>query len=155
MPTYLCTISADSLSPKQKCAIANAITRTHSEVTGAPGYFAEVIFRPVAAGDWFVGGAPLVGQQIFVHGNIRGGRPPEMRHELITRLASAVGETANLPPHAIWIYLSELPSKAMLEFGHVLPEPGGEAAWSAALPAADRERMQSVGGPPPRIDSMS
>ena len=145
MPTYLCTIPSGLLTHAQKSVVAGEITRVHHEVTGAPGYFAEVIFKEIAEGDWFIGGAPLAGGQFFVHGNIRGGRPPEMRHELITRLASAVGEAAQLPPHAIWIYLSELPPAAMLEFGHVLPEPGGEAAWSAALPAADRERMQSIG----------
>jgi phenylpyruvate tautomerase PptA (4-oxalocrotonate tautomerase family) len=145
MPTYLCTIPAGSLSSPQKTAVAKAITSVHSEVTGAPAFFAEVIFRQVEEGDWFVGGAPLSGKQIFVHGNIRGGRASEMRHELITKLASAVGESAKFPAHAIWIYLSELPPSAMLEFGHVLPEPGGEAAWTAALPAVDRERMQRIG----------
>jgi phenylpyruvate tautomerase PptA (4-oxalocrotonate tautomerase family) len=145
MPTYLCTIPADSLSNAQKGAVAKAITRMHSEVTDAPGFFAEVIFREIAEGDWFVGGAPLAGRQIFVDGNIRGGRSPEVRHELILRLASAVGAAAQLPAHAIWIYISELPPRAMMEFGHVLPEPGGEAAWTAALSTADRERMQAIG----------
>jgi phenylpyruvate tautomerase PptA (4-oxalocrotonate tautomerase family) len=145
MPTYLCTIPAGSLAAAQKGAIAKAITRVHSEVTGAPGFFAEVIFKEVSAGDWFIGGEPLAGEQIFVHGNIRGGRPPEMRHALIARLAAEVGQAARLPAHAIWIYLSELQPRAMVEFGHVLPEPGDEAAWTAALPAADRERMQAIG----------
>jgi hypothetical protein len=27
----------------------------------------------------------------------------------------------------------------MVEFGHVLPEPGDEPAWTAALPQSDRE----------------
>jgi hypothetical protein len=33
----------------------------------------------------------------------------------------------------------------MIEFGHLLPEPGDEAAWTAALPTADREFVQSIG----------
>ena len=146
MPTYLCTIPAGSLAAAQKGAVAKAITRVHSEVTGAPAFFAEVIFTEIAAGDWFIGGVPLAGEQIFVHGNIRGGRPTEMRHELITKLAAAIGLAAKLPAHAIWIYLSELPPGAMIEFGRVLPEPGAEAAWIAELPDEDRERMESSGG---------
>ena len=146
MPTYLCTTPAGSLTGAQRAAVAKTITRVHSEVTGAPGFFAEVIFREIAAGDWFIGGVPLAHEQIFVHGNIRGGRPAEMRHELITRLATAVSEAANLPSHAIWIYLSELPPSAMVEFGHVLPEPGAETAWIAALPDENRKRMESSGG---------
>jgi len=145
MPTYLCTIPVDSLSGDQKAAVAKAITRVHREVTGAPGFFAEVIFQHVADGDWFIGGAPLAKETIYVHGNIRGGRTPEMRHDLIVRLAAAIGDAAGLPAHAIWIYLSELPPRAMMEFGQVLPEPGGEAAWTAALSEADRARMQAIG----------
>lgn len=146
MPTYYCTYPADALDLAKKAAVAKAITRVHHEVTGAPGFFAEVIFRDVADGDWFVGGVPLVGDQIFVHGNIRAGRSVEVRHELITRLAGAVAEASALPIGALWIYLSEIPPRAMMEFGHVLPEPGDEAAWTAALPAADRQRMEDIGG---------
>jgi phenylpyruvate tautomerase PptA (4-oxalocrotonate tautomerase family) len=145
MPTYLCTTPAGSLTNAQKAAVAKAITRVHNHVTGAPGFFAEVIFKDIEAGDWFIGGEPLAKEHIFVHGNIRGGRPAGMRHLLITQLAVAVADAAKLPAHAIWIYLSELPPAAMVEFGQVLPEPGGEAAWTAALPAPDRELIQSIG----------
>jgi len=30
----------------------------------------------------------------------------------------------------------------MVEFGHVLPEPGDEPAWMAALPETDWKMMQ-------------
>jgi hypothetical protein len=33
----------------------------------------------------------------------------------------------------------------MAEYGHILPEPGGEQAWLDGLPAEDRAYMQSVG----------
>ncbi len=100
MPTYLCTIPAGSLAAAQKGAVAKAITRVHSEVTGAPAFFAEVIFTEIAPGDWFIGGAPLAGEQIFVHRkHIRGGRPPgnaaRTNHR---RSPSAIGEAAPLPP---------------------------------------------------------
>jgi hypothetical protein len=45
---------------------------------------------------------------------------------------------------AVWVYLSEIPAAAMVEFGHVLPEAGQEAAWTEALPAADREHMEAA-----------
>ena len=32
----------------------------------------------------------------------------------------------------------------MAEYGHVLPEPGGEAAWLESLPDGDRALMQSI-----------
>jgi hypothetical protein len=33
----------------------------------------------------------------------------------------------------------------MAEFGQVLPEPGGEEAWMAALPQAEQDRMRMMG----------
>jgi hypothetical protein len=33
----------------------------------------------------------------------------------------------------------------VLEFGNVLPEPGGEAMWLASLPADLREKLARVG----------
>lgn len=145
MPTYHCTAPAERLNAAQKAALAEAITRTHHEVTGAPGYFAEVIFHGVAEGDWFVGGQPLQGEQIFVHGHIRAGRSAVDRKLLLERLIHAVAEAAAMPAHAVWVYLTELPGRAMVEFGHILPEPGDETTWAAALPAEDRQRMESIG----------
>ena len=36
MPTYVCSLPAGHLSDNQKAALADAITRIHSEETGAP-----------------------------------------------------------------------------------------------------------------------
>ena len=74
MPTYLCTSTNGRLTSEQKCKIAGEITRIHSEVTGAPAFFAQVIFTEVKAGDWFIGGAQLAHDHIFVSGHIRAGR---------------------------------------------------------------------------------
>jgi len=32
----------------------------------------------------------------------------------------------------------------MIEYGHVLPEPGSEQSWLSSLPAEDRDFMQSI-----------
>jgi len=50
-----------------------------------------------------------------------------------------------LPPFEVWVYVLELPARAMAEFGHILPEPGDEADWTRALPEADHVRMQKIG----------
>jgi len=34
----------------------------------------------------------------------------------------------------------------MIEFGHLLPEPGDEHDWMTALPTEDRDFMQSIAG---------
>ena len=142
MPTYRVAAATGLLSAEEKHRIAQAITRVHNRVTGAQSFFAQVIFTDVAAGDHFVGGAPLQGDQVFVHGHIRAGRTPERKRQLLLDLVAAVASAGAIAPNRIWAYVAELPPGQMAEYGHILPEPGEEAAWLAGLPAADRELME-------------
>jgi phenylpyruvate tautomerase PptA (4-oxalocrotonate tautomerase family) len=146
MPSYFCTSTNGRLTAEQKSRIAGEITRIHSEVTGAPGFFAQVIFHDVKPDDWFMGGAPLTYEHIFVYGHIRAGRAAVDKTRMIKLMAEAVALAAQVETkRAVWVYLNELPPRQMMEFGHVLPEPGDEPAWTAALPEQDRAFMQSIG----------
>lgn len=145
MPTYTVTAPEARLNARHKADIAAAITRVHHTVTGAPSYFAQVIFVEVKPGNHFIGGRQLAADQVFVHGQIRAGRSAKDKDALMAGLLQAVAQAAEAPHHAVWVYLLDLVPRQMAEFGHVLPEPGGEAAWTAALPAEDRERMARIG----------
>ena len=146
MPTYICTTLEGRLTTDQKSRIAGEITRIHAEVTGAPGFFAQVIFNEVSPGNMFMGGGALTHDHIFIHGHIRAGRAAVDKARMIMLMAEAVGAAAKVDSHrAIWVYVAELPPRQMIEFGHLLPEPGDEAAWTAALPAADRDFVQAIG----------
>ncbi len=146
MPTYFCTTLEGRLTAEQKSKIAGEITRVHCEVTGAPSFFAQVIFQEVKPGNYFMGGAPLKHDQLFVCGHIRGGRAAVDKSRMIALMAKAVGDAAKVEnSRSVWVYVGKLPARQMIEFGHLLPEAGDEPAWTAALPAADREFMQSIG----------
>jgi len=149
MPTYVCTVREGQLSPDQKSRIAAEVTRIHSEVTGAPTFFAQVIFEEVKPGNHFMGGVPLLHDQlydqIFVYGRVRAGRSIQDKLKMIKLMAEAVGEAAGVRRTGVWIYIAELPPRQMIEYGYVLPEPGDEEVWTNALPKEDREFMQSVG----------
>jgi phenylpyruvate tautomerase PptA (4-oxalocrotonate tautomerase family) len=145
MPTYTVTTLEGCLDDAKRSKIAREITRVHNETTGAPTYFAQVIFVEIAPGKYFVGGMPLHGQQVFVNGQIRAGRSAESKDALISQMLAAVAKAATLPNNNIWVYISDLIPRQMAEFGHVLPEPGREAEWAASLPAEDRARMESFG----------
>jgi phenylpyruvate tautomerase PptA (4-oxalocrotonate tautomerase family) len=149
MPTYVCTVREGQLSPDQKSRIAAEVTRIHSEVTGAPPFFAQVIFEEVRPGNHFMGGAPLVHDQlydqIFVYGRVRAGRSIQDKLKMIKLMAEVVGEAAGVRRTGVWIYIAELPPRQMIEYGYVLPDPGDEEVWTNALPKEDREFMQSVG----------
>jgi len=145
MPTYICTSLKGRLTAEQKQGVAREITRIHCEVTGAPSFFAQVIFNEVEPANCFMGGVPLKHDHIFVYGHIRAGRAAVDKVRMITLMAKAVGKVANVESsRAVWVYVNELPPRQMIEFGHLLPEPGDEAVWTAGLPPEDRDFMQSI-----------
>jgi phenylpyruvate tautomerase PptA (4-oxalocrotonate tautomerase family) len=145
MPTYFCTTTEGRFSQKEKSNIAQEITRIHSDVTGAPSYFAQVIFNELKPGNYFMNGVLLRHDQIFVYGTIRAGRATVDKSRMIVLMAEALGGITGGGKRSVIVYVGELPPRQMIEFGHVLPEPGDELIWTAALPTAEREWMQSVG----------
>src|ERR1700730_3439358 len=127
----------------KRAKMASEITQIHSETTGAPTYFAQVIFTEIAPDCYFVGGSPLKGHQVFVNAQIRAGRATESKDSLIAQITAAVAAASKLPKRNVWVYITDLVPRQMVESGHVLPEAGDEARWAAALPEADRAHMQS------------
>ena len=56
-------------------------------------------------------------------------------------MARAVGDVAKAEnSRSVWVLWWNCPS----DLGHLLPEAGDEPAWTAALPAEDREFMRSI-----------
>jgi len=141
MPTYVCFTYADRLTPVQKQRIAKVITQVHSEEAAAPSYLVQVVFQSLLPTQHFVGGEPGPQGQIWIRGDIRAGRTEAQRTRLQLRLAEEVGRIAGSAPDELWIYLNEMQPRNMMEFGHLLPEPGAEAEWFAALPEALRDRL--------------
>lgn len=129
----------------KKDEMAEAESRALGDVTGAPCYFAQVTINEVRCGNYFLGGTPLKDDQIFVHGFIRDGHPAEMKDALMARLTLDVALASGMKTNCVWIYLSEIPPSQMVEFGRVLPLHGKEAEWSAALPEAEKARLEGIG----------
>jgi phenylpyruvate tautomerase PptA (4-oxalocrotonate tautomerase family) len=144
MPTYVVRSTLPNLSTPTKQTIAQAITAAHADITGANTFFAQVVFDHAPREDWFIGGIPLEGETLFIHGHVRSGRTDEQKRTLVERLVRDVALAAGLPTQAIWVYLSEIRPSLMAEFGHVLPEPGDEAAWFDALPEEDRRMLAAI-----------
>jgi phenylpyruvate tautomerase PptA (4-oxalocrotonate tautomerase family) len=138
MPTYRVASPTGTLNEEKKEHIAAAITKVHEEVTGAGAHFAQVLFTDVAAGDYFIGGRPVRHGHVFVHGNVRAGRPTELLTQLTERLLHTVSEAAGVEARSVWVYVDQTPHSQIAEWGHVVPAPGQEEAWFAALPEADR-----------------
>ena len=145
MPTYFVAAAAGRLPAAEKHSIASAITRIHGDVTDAPTFFAQVIFDEIPTGNHFMGGAPADSDAVFVYGHVRAGRSSEQKRQLLVRIVDAVSAATRIPKKSIWAYVVDLPPTQMIEYGHILPEPGMEGVWLASLPEEDRVHIERVG----------
>jgi phenylpyruvate tautomerase PptA (4-oxalocrotonate tautomerase family) len=145
MPTYIVSAPASRLTSQMKQRIASRITESHSNATGARGFFAQVIFREVAQGDHFLGGGPLMADHIYVHGHIRAGRTADQKRRLLDAIVNVMVDAAATESRYVWAYLSELPPSQMVEYGKVLPEPGNEGEWLESLSVEDRAYLLGIG----------
>ena len=145
MPTYTVMSANVALTARQEADIAAAITRAHHEATGAPAFFAQVIFNEIVRGKHYIGGKPYAAPHVFVQGLIRAGRNAEAKAALINDIAAKVQVIAGIGVEDIWVYIQEIPAPQMIEFGRVLPEPGAEGAWRQAMSARKLEDLKGSG----------
>ncbi|MEI7531401.1 MAG: tautomerase family protein [Betaproteobacteria bacterium] len=144
MPTYTVTYSGVILSSDVKQMIAQGITSTHNKITGANSYFAQVIFKETHAGDHFMGGKPVLEPQIFLHGQIREGRPNALKQKLICGLRDQLMIDSEFQKDQVWVYLVDLIPAQMIEYGEVLPESGGEVEWFNNLPEQLKDKLSAM-----------
>jgi phenylpyruvate tautomerase PptA (4-oxalocrotonate tautomerase family) len=143
MPTYVCYLPRDRFSPDQKRQIVDAITFRHSEATGAPSYFVQVVIEEARA-DRYLGGEHT-SDHIWVRGDIRAGRTEEQRTGMMTKMMQDISLVTSVKQENVWIYLCNLDPTDMIEYGHVLPAPGQEKAWFESLPASLRTYLAKLG----------
>lgn len=144
MPTYVCSLAAGSVDDRQKAAIAEAITKIHNEETGAPRFFVQVVIEEKMPTDRFLGGSPA-SEQIWIRGDIRAGRTEMQRNSMMLRIMREVAQITGAKEEGIWVYLCNLAPTDMVEYGHVLPQPGEEAGWYDRLPKPLQEYLTNLG----------
>ena len=121
------------------------MTTIHPEETTAPRYFVQVVLYRVEPGSIFIGGEAASPDHVWVRADIRSGRTNEVKSKILQRIMRETSEILGISEQAVWVYLSDIPAEGVLEFGNVLPQPGGEAQWLAALPSALREKLARTG----------
>ena len=128
MPIYTCDAAPGILTDEIKSALAQEITRIHVEATQAPPSFVHVIFRELPAGTHFKAGEEDT-KFSFVNGNIRSGRPLDVRQQILREISDAWVRLTGQPAVQLVIALSQLDASDGMEAGLILPEPGQEMAW--------------------------
>jgi phenylpyruvate tautomerase PptA (4-oxalocrotonate tautomerase family) len=144
MPTYVCSVPPRLLNPEKKRKIAEAISKRHSEATGAPTFFVQVVIEENEATLRYLGGE-LASDHIWVRGDIRAGRTDEQRTGMMLKMMSDISAISGLAEDAIWIYVCNLAPTDMVEYGHVLPRPGEEKTWFASLPVDLQNYLSALG----------
>lgn len=77
---------------RESTSIAAAITVAHNAQTGAPRFFAQVLFAAANEGDHFVGGRVNTAPQVYVHGLVRDGRSFGLKQALMNHMPEAIGQ---------------------------------------------------------------
>ena len=135
MPIYQCAAPVGLLTRDMKARIAAAITDAHVEATGAPRAFVHVFFNELPPGIAYSAGE-LDTRISGITGAIRAGRPLAVKQKLITRISKAWSEITGQPQKQVLAGLNEIDSDVTMEYGLILPHPGGEKEWFAKNAAA-------------------
>jgi len=143
MPTYAFS-TARELTTEQRAKLVESVTSIHNVEATAPRYFVQVIFYTVDPGAIFIGGEAASPDHIWVRADIRAGRTKEQKARMLRRIMQETSEILGISEQAVWVYISDIPAQGVLEFGNVLPEPGGEEEWLASLPSDLREKLRQA-----------
>src|SRR5262252_10840998 len=135
MPIYQCASRHGLLNDELKARVAAAITDAHVEATGAPRAFVHVFFNELPPGIAYSAGE-LDTKLSGITGAIRAGRPLEVKQKLITRISKAWSDITGQSQKQVVAGLNEIDSDVTMEYGLILPHPGGEAEWFARNAAA-------------------
>lgn len=120
MPFYQFTVPTGGATLRHRAEVAAAMTKVHSEVTGAPGTYVHCSFVEVAPDSVFVAGEPVNDARMV--GLIREGRSAEVRAKLVHGLADAWCAITGDAKEKLAIFLVEIPGANVMEDGVILPE---------------------------------
>jgi phenylpyruvate tautomerase PptA (4-oxalocrotonate tautomerase family) len=143
VPTYVCSVPAKKLTSSQKSEIAKSISNRHSEATGAPPFFVQVVISETEH-DRYLGGQKT-SDHIWVRSDIRAGRTETAREKMMLKIMEDISRITQISQEHIWVYVCNLAPTDMVEYGHVLPLPGTEKEWFENLPGSLQHYLNSLG----------
>ena len=127
MPVYECYSPKGLLTKSAKAEIADEITTIHTNATGAPELYVNVLFREIAEGDCFVARKPSSYSYLF--GTIRHGRSLETRQQMLREFSRMWTRITGQSVAEFLVAIREAEPANAMEAGLVLPEPGREEQW--------------------------
>lgn len=127
MPVYQCYSPKGLLTKSAKAQIADEITTIHTNATGAPELYVNVLFHEVPEGDCFVARKPASYSYLF--GIIRHGRDLETRQKMLREFSRMWVRVTGQSEAQFLVALTEADPANAVEAGLIFPEPGREQEW--------------------------
>ncbi|MCV7379175.1 cis-3-chloroacrylic acid dehalogenase [Mycobacterium alsense] len=127
MPVYQCYVPKGLLDHSVKAKLADEITTIHTNATGAPELYVNVLFHEIPDGDHFVARKPSTHSYLF--GLIRHGRDLETRQTMLRDFSRMWTRVTGQSEAELLVALSEADPANAMEAGLILPEPGQEREW--------------------------
>ncbi len=145
MPTYFLKYTNLTINKNIKQKIAKTITKIHKKNTGANSFFAQVLFEKNNSKNHFMGGKLVKTSEIFIFGNIRGGRTSKVKQNMIIEFRNEVSKILRISRDKVWIYLADLHYNQMMEYGEILPKAGKEKEWLNSLSKSLKKKLKKIG----------
>lgn len=127
MPIYQAYSPKGLLTQAAKAELADAITSIHTNATGAPELYVNVLFHEIPEGDCFVARKPSANSYLF--GAIRHGRDLETRQTMLREFSRMWTRVTRQSEAEFLVVLTEVDPANAMEAGLILPEPGHEQEW--------------------------
>lgn len=143
MPLYEVLTTHEALDDERRAELAAGITAIHVEETGAPASFVHVVFAEVPTTAAYTEGEPST--PVIVRGQIRAGRPPEVRRAVLERTSALCVAVARVPAKDVLVAVVDVPASWAMEGGQIFPDPDPAAERKFAdRAAADRPPTQDT-----------
>jgi phenylpyruvate tautomerase PptA (4-oxalocrotonate tautomerase family) len=120
MPLYTVTAQVGVLSNETKATLAGELTAFHSEYAGVPKNWVHIVFQEYQAGNGFTAGEVAATAALTLQ--IRTGRSPEYKRELLKRLWELLQDATGAPDDQIVLGIQEVPSSQAMEMGQIMSD---------------------------------
>jgi len=119
MPLYTLTTQSGVLSNEAKAKLADELATFHTDYSGVPKDWVQVVFQDYAPGSGFSAGKPSAVAALILQ--IRTGRSEEYKREMMQRLWGIFQRATRAPDNHIVIAVNEVPPSQAMEMGKVMP----------------------------------
>jgi phenylpyruvate tautomerase PptA (4-oxalocrotonate tautomerase family) len=127
MPVYQRYSPKGLLTKSAKAQIADEIATIHTNATGAPELYVNVLFQEILEVDCFVARKSSTGSYLF--GAVRHGRDLETRQAILREFSRMWTRVTGQSEAEILVALTESDLANAMEAGLIMPEPGHEQEW--------------------------